>query len=145
MNKFDIKSYLAGHKTEVRGERGYENYTINSNNPLARFSHRTRIKKSIAYILPRLELGNVLDYGCGTGVILSILNKIKSNSTIGYEPFHTEKFERNSPVYSNFDDVLKFAPYKTVIVFEVLEHLSISSTDEFLSRCDELLGGGGGG
>ncbi|GHU57608.1 hypothetical protein FACS189442_6550 [Spirochaetia bacterium] len=68
MNDFNVKSYLAAHKTEVKGTRRYEEYTIKSNNLIARFSHRKRIEKSIEYIIPRLELGNVLDYGCGTGV-----------------------------------------------------------------------------
>ncbi|GHU75186.1 hypothetical protein FACS189461_0950 [Spirochaetia bacterium] len=142
MNDFNVKSYLAGHKTDIKGTRRYEEHTINSSNLIARFSHRKRIEKSIEYIVPRLESGNVLDYGCGTGVVVSILNKIKPNSAYGYEPFHIERFEKNAPVYSRYDDILQFAPYKTVIISEVLEHLSMFSIDEFLSRCNELFEGG---
>ena len=65
----------------------YDDRTINSPDFFARYAHRNRLKKCLKKVVPRLDLGKVLDYGCGTGVFLSELLKIKPDCVIGYEAF----------------------------------------------------------
>ena len=117
----------------------YDAETINSPNPFARYAHRNRIKRSLAYVIPRIRLGRVLDYGCGSGVFISRLNGLKPYSAVGYEPFLRERTQRDLPIYSNYEEALSFGPYHTVTLFETIEHLSKSEVDEFLLRCDEAL------
>jgi hypothetical protein len=143
MNKFTIKNYL--HKIEITGDTRYEAHTIHSKNIFARYAHKNRIKRCIEYVMPFIDMGKVLDYGCGTGLFVSICNQIKSNSALGYEPFMQERYEIGAPVYSNWDDIIKHAPYKTITCFEVIEHLSHQKIENFLSRCNELLSGWGEG
>jgi hypothetical protein len=49
-----------------------------------------------------------------------------------------EKYEEKSLIYSEYNDILKFAPFDVITVFEVIEHLSDMQFDEFLLRTDEL-------
>ena len=85
----------------------YDSHTINSSNPLARYAHRNRLKRSIKLALPRLSNGMLLDYGCGSGVFVSELNSLVSECAVGYEPFMKERYKDDLPVYSTLDDVDK--------------------------------------
>jgi 2-polyprenyl-3-methyl-5-hydroxy-6-metoxy-1,4-benzoquinol methylase len=72
MNKrtyHEIKKILKEHDTEVENVRKYDKHTIHSSNLFVRYAHQNRIIKSINYVLPRLEAGKILDYGCGTGYL----------------------------------------------------------------------------
>jgi 2-polyprenyl-3-methyl-5-hydroxy-6-metoxy-1,4-benzoquinol methylase len=118
----------------------YDNRTINSSNPFVGFAHRSRYKKMIKYLTPRLELGKVLDYGCGTGVLISELNNIKPDCCVGYEPFFTTEYcKDNLPIYSDYNDIQKNAPYKTITICEVMEHLQWTELAKILLRFDEIL------
>ena len=117
----------------------YDAQTINSPNPFARFAHRNRIKRSLEYTIPRTKLGKILDYGCGSGVLVSRLNKIKSDSAVGYEPYMRERTQQNLPIYSDYQDALRLGPYHTVTLFETIEHLTRDELEEFLQRCTEVL------
>jgi len=127
----------------VKINHAYDNETINSTNFFARYAHRKRIGKCLKLVGPRLELGKILDYGCGSGVFVSKLNKIKSDFIYGYEPFMTERYENDLPIYEKFDDIIKFGPYKTITIFEVLEHLQWTELAKILLQCDEILSPGG--
>jgi SAM-dependent methyltransferase len=141
MDTYDIKNFFK----EVGDELGrYNKNTINSSNPFVRYAHRNRIERAIKYVIPRLELGKVLDYGCGTGVFVDALNRIKSNSAFGYEPYMEEGLKSGYCVYPNYQDIVKFAPFKTITLFEVIEHLNENELEEFLSRCNEIIEEGGG-
>jgi SAM-dependent methyltransferase len=96
------------------------------------------------YILPQIKTGKILDYGCGSGFFVSEINKIQPNCAIGYEPFMEERCGENLPVYSNYPDILQYAPYKVITILEVLEHLQWSEIASILNRCnDELLSSDG--
>ena len=69
----------------------YDAQTINSRNPIARFSHRTRVEKSIGLAKDRIEFGRFLDYGCGSGVFVERMNRLRSEIAYGYEPFMEER------------------------------------------------------
>jgi 2-polyprenyl-3-methyl-5-hydroxy-6-metoxy-1,4-benzoquinol methylase len=135
-----IKDLIINSKTEVERARKYDEHTIHSPIPFVRYAQQSRIVKCIQYISRMLnESEKILDYGCGTGVFMSILNKIKPCSIIGYEPYMEEKYEEKSLIYSEYNDILQFASFDVITVFEVIEHLSDMQFDEFLLRADELL------
>jgi SAM-dependent methyltransferase len=124
--------------------KSYDEQTINSLNPLARFAHRHRVKKSIELTLPLLENGTVLDYGCGSGVFVGALQALRPGCAVGYEPFMKERSQGNLPVYSKLEDVEKLGPYKLITLFETIEHLSKEEIDNFLGVCERLLPTAGG-
>ena len=117
----------------------YDQETINSKNMFARYSHRTRFKIGLEFIESRLVLGKVLDFGCGTGAFISQVNAIKKGAIIGYEPFYEERFESDLPIYSEYEDLFKHAPYQTITIFQVMEHLQWEEIEKTMNRFDELL------
>jgi SAM-dependent methyltransferase len=124
---------------EQGAHSGYETLTIHSPNFFARTAHRFRIRKALELINPRLSLGKVLDYGCGTGVLVSNLNELKPGCAIGYEPFLKDRYKDELPIYSELSEILDHAPYHTITLFEVLEHLRTSAIEEMLQIFDEIL------
>ena len=69
----------------------YEKQTVANPNPIARFSHRARLRKSKKLALPYLTGGaTLLDYGCGEGRFLhelaAELNGQTGATLIGYDP-----------------------------------------------------------
>ena len=82
----------------------YDDGTINSSNIFARFSHRKRIDKILRQVSERLDFGKVLDFGCGSGVLVSKLNEMKADCAIGYEPFMTIRHKEDLPIYVDYAD-----------------------------------------
>jgi SAM-dependent methyltransferase len=121
----------------------YDQQTINSRNPLARYAHRTRVKRSVQLATPRVGLGKIMDYGCGSGVFVSKMNSIREGAAVGYEPYMTERAVDGLPIYADFVEVERHGPYHTVTLFETIEHLTDSELDEFLERCGTVLVPGG--
>ena len=123
----------------------YDDHTINSSCIIARFSHRNRINKCLKLVLNHYRVNeqakkiNILDYGCGTGIFISRLNKLIPDVAIGYEPIMNQKHEAMLPIYNNLDIISNFAPFNIITIFEVLEHLQWVEINNILSRCRELL------
>ena len=84
----------------------YKDYTINSKNPLARFSHRTRTKVAVSMIEGKDNI-HLLDFACGDGEFLINASLSNENSTyIGYEPFIESQSEaKEMSIYSNWSDI----------------------------------------
>lgn len=122
---------------------GYDAHTIYAPNPLARYAHRKRLQRSLELAVPRVGLGRILDYGCGTGVFVSRMNGIRPGSTVGYEPYMRERTQDGLPIFSDFREVMARGPFHTVTLFETIEHLTPRELDEFLSRCEGMLAGHG--
>ena len=122
----------------------YSRQTIDSLNPIARYAHRNRFRKSIDFVLSKLDAGKVLDYGCGSGLFVSALNELKPGAAIGYEPYMQERAGDDLPVYKHFSDVVALGKYSLVTLFETIEHLSDVDLDHFLTRCEILLSNDGG-
>lgn len=117
----------------------YDAATINSPNPLARHAHRTRVRRSLGFVRERLDAGKVLDYGCGSGVMVASLLEDKPDCAVGYEPFMEERCQPDLPIYKTFDEVRDQGPFATVTLFETIEHLSDGECDEFLAACESVL------
>ncbi len=117
----------------------YARLTIDSPNPLARYAHRTRLRKSLALALPRIGTGKVLDFGCGSGAFVSAVLALKKD-IVGYEPFMHERSASGLPIYSRMEDVEALGPYTLVTLFETIEHLHDEEIDTFLQTCQNLLG-----
>jgi len=118
---------------------GYDERTINSTNVIAKYSHRIRMNNSLRYVVSRLEFGNVLDFGCGSGFLVSKLNQIKTGCAIGYEPFMTDRFSENLPIYADYTNIIENAPYATITIFEVLEHVQWTEMPDIFAKFKELL------
>ena len=119
----------------------YDSNTVNSQNPLARFAHRSRMQRYLKYLVPRLENreGKMLDYGCGSGFLISQLLAVKPYSVFGYEPVLTDRTTENLPISPDLETIRKNAPYHTITCFEVMEHLQWKENAKILSICRELL------
>jgi 2-polyprenyl-3-methyl-5-hydroxy-6-metoxy-1,4-benzoquinol methylase len=122
----------------------YDEQTINSSNPLARYAHRSRMKKSVALALSRYKGGLILDYGCGPGVFISEMRKHLSGAAYGYEPFMMERSASGLPIYRSIDEACHLGKFSMVTLFETIEHLSQDEFVEFMTTCDRVLDSDGG-
>ena len=123
---------------------GYEDNTINSANPLARFAHRSRYGFSLSMIEGRNNI-NLLDFGCGDGTFLSNASyKENTNKYVGFEPYMESIIkEKNIKIYSNWNDiknvVIKNGKFDVVTCFEVMEHFSEERQKTALENIKEIL------
>ena len=75
-------------ETKVEHRRTYAEMTVDSPNPLARYSHRARILRSINTIKRHLDpKGVFVDFGAGTGLLLYTVRQLFPGAElIGVEP-----------------------------------------------------------
>jgi SAM-dependent methyltransferase len=98
--------------------------------------------KSIKNLIGIHKSGNILDYGCATGVFLATLDALKTENVcklIGYEPYQRGHFRNNITILADFNDVYQYKPFEIITTFEVIEHISFDQLNEFITRCDEIL------
>ncbi len=83
----------------------------------------TRVEQLVKLnVLPRASPSfNVLDFGCGTGFLVSYLAHRFGWNTIGYDPFCTPAYGRNR-AFADWEAVAQRGPYHLVIASEVFEH-----------------------
>jgi SAM-dependent methyltransferase len=117
----------------------YQNQTFNTPNPIARFAHRTRLRRSLQYasdLLPKD--GRVLDFGCGTGDFLNALGEIREDAElVGFEPYlrgPVENFRRVADMA-----YIEDASIDLLCCFEVLEHLSDEDVADFIAQGRRVL------
>lgn len=116
-----------GNNINGKNNLGYDSTTINSVNSLSRLVHRSRVKKGYEMVLTRLSKGKLLDYGCGTWILpnkIRISNNMDRDNCYGYEPIKKERCAENLPIFSDYNEIIKLAPFATITVFEVLEHFN---------------------
>ena len=122
----------------------YENYTINSKNPLARIAHRTRGDVALSYVHSHSE-SKILDFGCGDGDFLAVLAaRSGSSKIIGFEPYlETKKTTSSLKIFRNWDEITAFCDanglFETVTCFEVLEHFSKEREIEAIDKILKVL------
>jgi len=118
----------------------YEDYTYNAQNPLKRFSHRRRFKKSISSI-PTNNTIRLLDFGCGDGLFLNRLKKVLNEKCflMGYEPIMKPIAGNTVNITASWEEVVKEAQFDYVTCFEVLEHFNENLQAETLKKLSQLL------
>lgn len=117
----------------------YDRQTINSPNPLARFAHRSRVAKSVAFADKNLpQNGVVVDFGAGTGLFLSSLGDRRPDATLyAIEPYMPSASDPRLHYVPDFD-ALTVSP-DLITAFETCEHLSDADAEQFLSNARRAL------
>ena len=114
----------------------YEKQTVDNPNPIARFAHRKRMRKSMRLVEPFLtDSATLLDYGCGQGRFLHDLSvMLPENQSqirlLGYDPFLSSQFD-GYRIVSDPDEI----PSESVDILtclEVCEHLTDVELQEFV-------------
>jgi hypothetical protein len=113
----------------------YDDRTVNSRNPLARFAHRTRISRSLKlcerYLPPT---GTLVDFGAGTGLLLHTLRqRVPTADLIGVEPYMQSRYPESARYVPDLSSV---GPDRADVIgaFEVCEHLYEWQLKDFLSK-----------
>ena len=117
----------------------YDENTINAQNFFARFSHRNRINKIFKIVKKYSHHGKVLDYACGTGVLVARAPE----SIIGYEPFMLERCQTGLPIYNSLDNIRTFAPFSLICINNLFEHLHFSEIENILTICRNIISDNG--
>lgn len=120
----------------------YDAQTVQSKNPLARFAHGNRVARSLRIVREAATNGSVLDYGCGSGVLISKL-ATSGIQAVGYEPFMAERCADGLLIFSDMAEAGAHGPFDLVTVFETAEHLSNEELDELVGRGRSVLTPGG--
>ncbi len=120
----------------------YSNYTYNSKNLLARFSHRARFFKGIKIALEK-EFNSILDYGAGDNKFLNELILVKNNAQLfAFEPVMDIKANDKIKIYTDLED-FKNQKFDVITCFETLEHFNESAQRKMLQTFEERLEDGG--
>jgi len=119
----------------------YERQTVDHPNPVARFAHRARMRRSTGLVRPYLTgSATLLDYGCGQGRFLSelALEFVECPLTLlGYDPHQNAQFDG----YRVVSDPAQIPPGTVDVVtsLEVCEHLTEAEMQEFIGFSDSVL------
>jgi SAM-dependent methyltransferase len=125
----------------------YEKQTLENPNPIARFAHKARFKRSKAIVIGWLGSGaTVLDYGCGHGRFLAELSPLigpdrPNCKLLGYDPYLAVRYE-NYIVIDNLD-VIRDESVDIITCLEVMEHLDSEETQQFVQLARRKLVHGG--
>jgi 2-polyprenyl-3-methyl-5-hydroxy-6-metoxy-1,4-benzoquinol methylase len=122
----------------------YAKQTIDAANPVVRYAHRNRLRRSLNLALPRLGEGKLLDYGCGSGTFIAEVLARNPGRAVGYEPFMTERSKSDLPICVSVEEVENSGPYSVVTLFETIEHLTPAELEGFTNLCGRILPHGGG-
>jgi SAM-dependent methyltransferase len=127
-------------ETKVEHRRTYAEMTVDSPNPLARYSHRARILRSINTIKRHLDpKGVFVDFGAGTGLLLYTVRQLFPGAElIGVEP-HLECLFPGSARYVPSLSDLPDCSVDVIGGFEVCEHLYAHELRDFLGDCRRIL------
>ncbi len=117
----------------------YARQTFESPNPIARFSHASRLEAGLNTVTEHLpEAGTLLDFGCGPGVFLERVNDCRPDAVLyGYDPF----VKSLSKTFARIDDLDAVQPHSVDLIcaFEVLEHMSRDGWSDFSAFCHAAL------
>ncbi|WP_244848789.1 bifunctional 2-polyprenyl-6-hydroxyphenol methylase/3-demethylubiquinol 3-O-methyltransferase UbiG [Caballeronia sp. SL2Y3] len=120
-------------------EISYEEQTVNSINPLARFAHRTRMTMATELVTGLCPArGTVLDFGAGPGLFLHTLGESRRDITlIGHDKFMAPAFAEVK--YAESLDTVASQSVDVLTAFEVCEHLYPREVDALLDDAARIL------
>lgn len=117
----------------------YDRQTVNSPNPIARFSHRRRAAKSVALAEKYLpSRGIIADFGAGTGLFLSALGDRRKDAALyAIEPYMPPSADPRIRYLSD----LKMAAesFDVITAFETCEHLTSDELNSLIADCKVML------
>ncbi|MFG2355212.1 class I SAM-dependent methyltransferase [Streptomyces sp. NPDC048521] len=120
-------------------EISYEEQTVESGNPLARFAHRTRMAMAIEIVTDLCaHHATVVDFGAGPGLFLHTLGEARPDVTlVGHDPYMQPTF----PEVKYADSLDGIAPRSVDVMtaFEVCEHLYEKEVDALLEDASRIL------
>ena len=101
-----------------------------------------RAEGIIDYISENLDDKKFLDYGCGEGHVVTKASEV-AGKCVGYDITKSgsqlwENYEKYL-LTTNFDKVIRFAPYDTILLYDVLDHVDdpISVLKSVRALCNE--------
>ncbi|MFB9053065.1 class I SAM-dependent methyltransferase [Formosa undariae] len=107
----------------MKKEYVYSEYTYNSKNLIARFSHRKRFSVAIELVLEK-EFKSILDYGAGDNKFLTELSLKRDNLNLfAFEPIMEIKSSDNIEVFRKLTE-FKNKKFDVITCFETLEHFN---------------------
>ena len=119
----------------------YADLTYNAKNPLARFSHRKRLKISVS-MLANTGVRSLLDFGCGDGKFLKELQKENSKiNLLGYEPVMEIEEGIGVNIISSLSKINQ--KFDCITCFEVLEHFNAKEQLTLLNQIKKMVKKGG--
>lgn len=120
-------------------EISYEEQTVNSGNPLARFAHRSRMTMAIDLVSKLCaNRGTVVDFGAGPGLFLHTLGEARPDVTlIGHDIFMAPAFPEVK--YAESLDSVASHSVDVLTSFEVCEHLYDNELSALLSDAARIL------
>lgn len=120
-------------------EISYARMTLDTPNPIARFTHRRRYAVSLKFAQGVAHQdGTVLDYGCGVGHFLHMLADQRPDlKLIGYDPYT----QHGDDAYLRVRDLeaVQAGTVDLLTCFETIEHLDPPEIDQFLVDAGRLL------
>jgi 2-polyprenyl-3-methyl-5-hydroxy-6-metoxy-1,4-benzoquinol methylase len=120
-------------------EISYEEQTVESSNPLARFAHRARLATAVNLVTRQCEKGGtVLDFGAGPGRFLHMLGEARPDVVlVGYDPYMAPGF----PEMKYVESIETVAAHSVDVLtaFEVCEHLYDHELDDLLENASRIL------
>jgi len=119
----------------------YADLTYNTKNPLARFSHRKRLKISVS-MFSNTNVRSLLDFGCGDGKFLKeIYIENPKINLLGYEPVMEIDKDNGLNIVSKLSKINQ--KFDCVTCFEVLEHFSAKEQLILLNQIKNYVKKGG--
>jgi 2-polyprenyl-3-methyl-5-hydroxy-6-metoxy-1,4-benzoquinol methylase len=125
----------------MMNDLSYANHTRNTNEPLKRLAHGSRLQQ-VAKILPLIPEMKVLDYGCGDGGFFEFLNEfIPAENIHGFDPYLLSELQfEGAKTYDNVSELIdNHSSYFDVIyVMEVCEHLTYEAIFELFDNITKV-------
>ena len=120
-------------------EISFEEQTVNSGNPLARFAHRSRMSMSIGLVSKHCaQRGTVLDFGAGPGLFLHSLGEARPDVTlVGFDMFTKPAYPEVK--YAESLSAVKSRSVDVLTAFEICEHLYDHELDALLRDAARIL------
>jgi SAM-dependent methyltransferase len=130
--------------TGSKPAKDYDARTIGAANPLARFAHRSRLRRAVRYVAAAAPTdGVVLDFGAGTAAFLRALMAERPDiKCIAVEPYQTVTAADGVEVVGTLASVRSWS-VDVISALEVCEHLPDQQLLQFIDEVRRVLRPGG--